>query len=90
MKFSCRKFSAFECIDIQFKCSNNKNVLYLVYRPAGHNINYFSFADFESLLIESQMCCGIKKVYLDGFNAWIDQEIALKQINFVVYMIILV
>ena len=35
VKFSCRRFSTFECIEIQFNCSNDKIVAYLVYRAAG-------------------------------------------------------
>ena len=66
VKFSCRKFNTFECMEIQFNCVMNKIVAYLVYRPAGHITNDF-FVDFENLLTESQMCSD-KKLYLDDFN----------------------
>ena len=66
VKVSSRNFSTFECIELQFNCSNYKIVSYLVYRPAGHITNAF-FVDFESLLIESQMC-SCKKIYLGDFN----------------------
>ena len=88
VKFSCRKFNTFECITMQFNCSSDKIVAYLVYRPAGHIKNDI-FVDFESLLIESQMCSG-KKLYLGDFNSgWINKT-ALMQKNLVVYLIILV
>ena len=41
IKLSCRKSSTFGCMEIQFNCSNDKIVAYLVYRPAGHVINDF-------------------------------------------------
>ena len=31
VKFSCRKCSTFECMEIQLNCSNDKIVVYLVY-----------------------------------------------------------
>ena len=69
VKVSCKKFSTFECMEIQFNCSKDKIVAFLVYRPAGHIISDF-LVNFESLLIESQMCGG-KKLFgrfqcLDG------------------------
>ena len=59
-------------MEIEFNCSNDKIVAYLVYQPAGHIINDF-FVDFENLLIESQMCSG-KKNCLGDFNVWMDQQ----------------
>ena len=41
VKVSSRKFNTFECMELQFNCSNDKIVAYLVYRPAGHIINDF-------------------------------------------------
>ena len=71
VKFSCRKFSTFECMEIQFNFSNGKILAYLVYRPAGHIKNEI-FVEFESLPIESQMCSG-KKSYLGYFSVSMDQ-----------------
>ena len=42
IKFLCRKFRTFECIEIQFNCSNDKFVVDLVYRPAGHIRIFFA------------------------------------------------
>ena len=47
VKFSCRKFNTFECMEIQFNCASDKILAYLVYRTAGHTTNDF-FVDFES------------------------------------------
>ena len=67
VKFSCRKFNTFECMEIQFNCASHKKIVAcLVYRPAGLITNDF-FVDFESLLIESQMSSA-KKLSLGDFN----------------------
>ena len=75
-------------MEMQFNCSSDKIVAYLVYRPAGHFINDF-YVDFESLLIELQMCSG-KKIYLGDFNVLINQQKNVDSNIFVVYLIILV
>ena len=72
VKFSCRKFNTFQCVEIQFNCASDNCVAYLVYRPAGHITNDF-FVDFESLLIESQMSSG-KSLYYGDFNIWMNQQ----------------
>ena len=60
--FSCRKFNTFDCMEKQFNCESDKIVAYLVYWPSGHITNDV-FADFESLLIESQMSSGKKLLF---------------------------
>ena len=42
VKFSSKKFSTFECIEVHFHCSYDKTVAYLVYRPTGQITNDFS------------------------------------------------